>query len=1346
MTTVPLDRRVSVHSNTQIAEFRLSELRDRPYLVLLGEPGSGKSTALDHEAVQEGGELVTCREAMSGVSLSGSTTGYFDALDEYRTGEGGKDKLLQLGLVISNNKLGRWRLTCRAEDWRAAADLAAMRRAANNEPITVAHLLPLNEEEAQLVLEGLGETDPGKFVFEARSRGAGPFLESPLSLKLLHSALLSDGIWPRNRFELFERAIFALAHEHDPQRVTDPRPGADRIIVVAEKMCFFLLATGAHTLWRSNALVSGARANDFVPVHSLEISPDEAGFALDTAIFRGEGQSFEPVHRTVAEFLAGRFIAGKVVGQPAGHQFPLRRAIALVTGSDLAAPSELRGLYAWFAAHLSQMGDEAGAIRLIERDAATVLAYGDAATFKTAGRKAILANLDRTDPFFLSSRERGTVIGGLAADDLVPEFLAILDSEARGHLQLTVLEALTEGQPLLGMQAKLHEISISPVRSHWQRIRASEIWIRGAGDTIAARRVLLSEVAATPLDYGQVSLRANILAGIPPSELCFEEIRDLLSDLDSLPPTPDGDTEDGGSLTALMMGLKVSPRPDFFAQELIRKSADGRGQKFEVRHFLQETLASTIHASPEVDAQTLWSWVLNTRENEWSRIDDDLARAIDAWIACNPEKRELELFLALLDSSPAEDEPWVARSHYIQVARRYPSDDLIEKLIELVGAETNGKRRRRLLEVIAYTARSETLWPVWEDRIVALLKAEKGTSKFIRSLRTDPNRRWKDQEAARTAKRLKDDGAARANNIASLEPKMNIIAAGRPSEYGALRWASELYRNAVVSEKEDPLSKIEHYTNPRITSAIAEGFVQFAIHTDIKLTAEDLGRAEAANCSYHQEYVVAAGLHQAIMAGREEELSKCPPVIAIVALRQSYFGKDESRSLADWAVRHLSQDIGRGVDEILNYWNSALDGDDEDLAKIGHLSKSAERDLVSKALKRLLHSRPDLPPMALRQALSSCVLFFTQQEISELTRHAATSDMTAGARALWTAVELALDPGTFEATNTSDQIRSSIMAPNGDLAEKLDAICPDLDRLDRIRIANLGVDHQAGERDWAHSGGPSAIIRAAINRLSASSDPDAGLHLRTLKDGVDASWSLILAHAAAEHARLLRDSQFKAPEVAQIKAALADGPPANPADLLAVVMEVIERYKRTLRTGSEMPWKRYWNTDKDGAPEKPQIENEDRDRLLELLRMSLDRYGVAASLPEARRGENTRADVLLISHAGKNLPIEAKRHNNRELWTAPVEQLAGYASDDEAFGYGLYLVFWFGVEFPITGRSDGTAAPSSATELEDLLRADLPPALDGKISVVVLDVSRPQGRDKTKSTTTRKVAKNIKSP
>jgi len=95
-------------------------------------------------------------------------------------------------------------------------------------------------------------------------------------------------------------------------------------------------------------------------------------------------------------------------------------------------------------------------------------------------------------------------------------------------------------------------------------------------------------------------------------------------------------------------------------------------------------------------------------------------------------------------------------------------------------------------------------------------------------------------------------------------------------------------------------------------------------------------------------------------------------------------------------------------------------------------------------------------------------------------------------------------------------------------------------------------------------------------------------------------------------------------------------------------------------------------------------------------------------------------------HARKNLPIEAKRHYNGELWTAASTQLAGYAADPGACGFGIYLVFWFGTEFKAPKRSDGADSPESAEALEAMLLSDVPLHWKDKLSVVVLDVSRPQ--------------------
>lgn len=1333
MEIAPLDRRVALQGKTERVVHPLSHLRDKPYVVLLGEPGAGKSTSLRHEAFAEGGEVTTCRAVMNGIPLSSSDTAYLDALDEYRSGENGKDKLLQLANALAVSNVRRWRLTCRAEDWRDAADMNAMRRAANNETIVVVHLLPLNDDEAQSVLAALDEPDPKSFIQEAHGRGASAFLENPLSLRLLHSVVVSNGTWPTTRFELFDLAIWALAHEYDPERGTDRRPSPEAIVSVAAAICFYSLASGAKALWRSNALPPGSTDTEYLSLHALGLEPSVAAAALDTPLFRGDGHAFQPFHRTVAEFLAARFLAAKVAGAPNAPAFPLRRATALITGSDQKAPSELRGLYAWFAAHLQKEGDRVGARRLIKRDAATVLAYGDAAAFDTEGRREILGNLDREDPYFLTSRNEATtsqnemtVLGGLAGDDLAEDFVAILDTDVRSHLQLTVLQALADGPPVKKMSEKLREVVLDDGRPLWMRERAAEVLIKKAADQSSARRALLDNLGAMAPSPSQCAIRASIMAGTPTDEIRAEELRRLLSDFNALPARSRDEEEDIGSLIPLSIALRRSPRPDLFDEPIVR-DGNQRRHKLQVQSLLNQALASAIDASPDISAEKLWSWLNNIREDPWDMLDSDVVEAIQRWIDRDTDHREFELFMTLVNGSAPDEGPWVASSHYMSTARRLPSEAVINGLIDLAKTEKKGRERERLFKVAAYAARSETHWPKWRDTIVSLLEQESGFKGFIESLLSDPNARWKKREAKRRAKEEEATENSRRENIAALTPKLDTVASGSPNEFGVLKWAAGHYRNARISKDRSPLENVIKYTNEEIAAAIAEGFVQFAIHTDIKVDVVGLGKAEAKNGAFPQEYVVAAGLHQALLHRRETDLAACPLLIALVGLRQSYFSRDEDPSIAAWAVGQLARDTDQGADLVLRYWSAALDAGDEHLADIHHLAGAGERELVSKSLTRLLDVRPNLPEQALRQALSAGVATLSTSELADLVRSTLDRDgLDKKQRQLWNFAGLALMPGDFAKRLSEGEQEAALVVASDDLAKAFDGLCPDLDLLDRLRIGVLGKKHPASDDDWRRSNSASGTVRAAIRRLSASRSTDASQQLKALALQVHASWQPQIAHAAAEHARRVRDEQFTSPSVDQLIGALEGGPPASPSDLAAIVLEEVERYKSTLRTGTEMPWKRFWNTDKYGNATEPQIENEDRDRLLELFRLRLDKYSIAANFPEARRGENTRADILLLSHAGKNLPIEAKRHYSDELWTAPTSQLAGYASDKDACGFGNYLVFWFGAEFKTPARDDGVKVPESAEELETMLTNDLPPQMKDKLSVVVLDVSRPE--------------------
>jgi hypothetical protein len=293
-----IDRRVEVidGSDDQRASIRrVSELRPLPFVVLLGEPGIGKSTVFDAEAAREGAPVFKVRKLITGAQPESDVTLWLDALDEYRTEGESSDKVYRLAHAIATAKVPRWRLSCRSEDWRKGADVAPIQDTTADAPIVVAQLLPLDRIEAAAVLAALGEDAPDAFLTKAEALGAAGFIESPLSLKLLRKALVGVGDdWPTTRYDLFETAIRRLVHEQNGEHRWTDRSAPDAIIAAAAEACLVLLVSGSLTLWRSNA-EPPSEAGDtraFLTAHDLQFDRKLLQDMLDTTLSRGEGEAF----------------------------------------------------------------------------------------------------------------------------------------------------------------------------------------------------------------------------------------------------------------------------------------------------------------------------------------------------------------------------------------------------------------------------------------------------------------------------------------------------------------------------------------------------------------------------------------------------------------------------------------------------------------------------------------------------------------------------------------------------------------------------------------------------------------------------------------------------------------------------------------------------------------------------------------------------------------------------------------------------------------------------------------------------------------------------------------------
>lgn len=111
--------------------------------------------------------------------------------------------------------------------------------------------------------------------------------------------------------------------------------------------------------------------------------------------------------------------------------------------------------------------------------------------------------------------------------------------------------------------------------------------------------------------------------------------------------------------------------------------------------------------------------------------------------------------------------------------------------------------------------------------------------------------------------------------------------------------------------------------------------------------------------------------------------------------------------------------------------------------------------------------------------------------------------------------------------------------------------------------------------------------------------------------------------------------------------------------------------------------------------------------------------------PEDHVADDKRVDIVAQIAPEKIVPIEVKGEWNRELWTAADKQLDHLYVNDWRAEFGIYLVLWFGgSELKSPPRS--IPKPTSPNELRIALTRGSAAAGKGRVSVVVLDLTRPK--------------------
>ncbi len=1347
--------------------------------VLLGDPGAGKTTEFKREcrALGEAAEYVSARNFirldLESHSEWQDKTLFIDGLDEMRAGA--VDSRVPLDEIRNRlERLGRprFRISCREADWLGDNDRRSLEAVSCSGDITVLRLDPLSQEAVTELLRspGLGVAAEG-FPEEARTRGIGALLGNPLTLRLLADAFRHGGGWPASRLETFETACRQLAiEENEEHRVGSVPQPAQTVLDTAGYLCALLLLSGMSGC----SLAPDVERSAFVSLDAIVGRPEHHSRnglknALATRLFAPVGdRAFGPVHRLVAEFLAGRYLADLI-----RRGLPARRVVGLmVGGSDGRVVTVLRGLSAWLAAHPGKARR-----RLIETDPVGVGIYGDISGFTTDDKVALLQSLAefaveaplsghqwRDDRRGEGRYDSTWAFRSLVSADMAPAIKELLRTRGGGVTSDRTIEFLldllsevdwSEVEPLAVVTPNVEMILRGDTTVPRVRRRALDAYLRldPAGDAKADTLAwLLEAVGSGEVPDPGTSLRGTLLTLLYPNTIAPSQVwRYFLS--------PDGPDGVGGfsqfwstTLIERSSGRDVAELLDALHADAARLIPELDESQFEDLPI--QLLERGLDAfGGSVELERLDNWLCTVGRLLVTSLPGDRAGGVRAWLEARPDT-QTDLYVRWLirrNKSPrgAVDDHWRCSALF---ESKLPSDFGLRCLDQAIAiTDTDPAVAVELLSEsyrsLHDPARAEGL------SLEVLVERTRGRQELAQHI--DELSRPKSGVEPADQDRHSDYQAA-LDELEARRAQARDEQRQRREEWADLVRAheTELRENRFAPPGLDALAKayfglfvgIDQRLAPR--SRIVEFIGGDRSLVDIVMaglreavTRDDVPAAER-TVSLHREskhawlaYPVLASLH---LLNKEDpaRLDGLDDAVKRNALAIHYcvpLGLVPAR----WHDRWLRENPELVLEVLYECAVVAIRAGDDVPPGLNDLDGvTGYDDRVRDVRLRLLRAFPTRGSQkqlgVLDRMLADVAEYPAGSALQDLiSRKLASKSMTIAQRARWVAVEALLSPGSgfphLKAWLGGSDRRIRHLAEffrniSARFWQILDARGDPTALADTIEILGHTYHPLSGSGLQTLEMDASDRLSSLIDRLGSLAGDEAQRALRHLVDDPQlAAWKDRLTWSLERQRVIHRDASYRHPTLEEVQSTLSDQAPANVADLAALLVERLHDIAADVRGGNSNLWRQFWNEDEYRGLAAPKHENSCRDALLQALKGWLP--SEVDAVPEGSYAADKRADIR-VGRGTFNVPIEIKKNSHIDLWNALRGQLLDrYTTDPATSGFGIFLVLWFGEGE--TKRPPDGGRPSTTAELTQRLEKVLTPDEARKVSVVVIDVTKP---------------------
>lgn len=1318
----------------------LTDFRAEHAWVLLGEPGAGKSTALKNEAEQTGGQYLRIDEFINldpDPSWQGKTL-FLDGLDEVRASGTGTSLLQQLRKQLG--RLGRpaFRIACRAADWNGAADRDELKAATPDGKISILSLEPLSENDILTILQHNPEVpDSTAFVASAKALGVADLLTNPQTLAMLAKAIRGNDR-PGSRDETYRLACETLAQEHNPKHRRAKRDMpvlVDQILDAAGQLCAVMLLAD-----RTGVATELAGASERFPVLEEFSPPDptSARQAIGSKLFRPDDieERLQPVHRSVAEYLAARWL-GKQIDDKG---LPLPRLLTLLLGADGGVVAGLRGLFAWLAVHCLSVRQ-----RLIEADPLTVVIYGDVKPMSPADKRAILQGLRREAEKF--SGFRGHLgeahrFGALADPALIEDFRLILQAPERDEASQAMVDCvldvldrsdLTEFAPPV-----LRVVRDDSMRG-WLRRKALDVWVMWAHSEEAM--CLLEDIHQRHVKDDEGELAAILLMDLYPGTL---EAKDLLRFL----RIPGHESYIGNYYFFWTRRF-----PECIRDEDLPVFLDGLIGRTDLQHettfssFLTGRLITRALEScgTSVSAERLYSWLGLTSDGVGHvPMDQESRGSVANWFKTHPERykdvlaehyrrcaknlpQSLYAEPNALNGMPEPED--IGLWHFTQATQATHDEIIQEHLRHAINSLQYGKGNAGLkLEGIED-------WACQDPQRLSLLQP----------LLSWEIPDWRRQQAERRISRANNHAESRRQRLIEIAQHLPEIEKGTAT-------ANVMYHLACVwngrfadISGETPLERFSKFieNSAEILSKAETGFRRCPERDDlpepqaiIDLYLAQKDPSIGLSCRIGMELRWQGGVEQIDVltdATLDSMLTLWLTLGEGVPKWVKHLAKERPPLFSQSLVRYAESVFKAGRDLIDGI--QVLEDSDNQIAarltlpKLLEIFPARAREGQVNTLGRLLKLALRLVPEELARLCDTKL-----QNVKKLDVYQAV---------LWHAAAMLLDPAKADplwAFVGKTSKRSECLA---DFLRRRFGL-PNLDQALPATITSKLIELIAphAEMEWtkttrflSDANARGDQVRRYIERLGATDDVTARAEIErllALPSLKKLKW--YLENARHQQAIRQRESSFRFPTLREAAEVLANGAPTSHADLAALVLDHLDQIAYEIQHENDDGYASFWNV-VNKKPVSHREENRCRDELLRRLRARLDRLGISCE-PEADYVRDKRADIQISYRNEFKLPIEIKGYWHEELWTALRSQLiAQYTTAPLANGFGVYLILWFGRDdavpqdengkklASICMRNESGKKPSSPQELQQRLTEQLDSTERDRVFVRVLDVS-----------------------